>query len=352
MAGRTSRVAGSERLWRWCRSYAALVTLVVDITQAKIRDGDPRALAALCERRGAAVLAYCEQVAARDQAADAAADAFARLRASVMALGEARSVDGDVLLLHVVRSAAGWRGSNAVAAREGRPVSESCAALEFELVAYVENSLSRAAREGVDDHLAQCRFCAAALRRLEAGERAYERPPRAPLPAGVAEELLRALVVAAPVRACGSNAAAVEREALRLLTGDRAHAVERAEPPRAAIPEAPRPDRRSLEAALRGRPEVRTGAGPALPPAGSVAPGRRTVAGPRLRLPTLDPRAAMGRRSGHATALPPAVPLAAAAVLASAVMLWTTSSAETTVAPTPSAPVVLGQPAGAGSDTP
>ena len=298
------------------------------------------------------MLAYCEQVAPRDQAADAAADAFARLRASVMALGDARWVDGDALLLHVVRSAAGWRGSNAVAAREGRPVSESCAALEFELVAYVENSLSQAARGGVDEHLTECRFCAATLRRLEAGERAYERPPRAPLPAGVAEEMLRALVLAAPVRACGSNAAAVEREALRLLTGDREHAVERAEPAHAATAEAPRTDRRSVEAAPRRRPEVGTGAGPGLPPAGSAAPRRRTVAGARPRRPSLDPRAAIGRRRGHATALSPAVALAAAAVLASAVMLWMTSSAETTVAPVPSAPVFLGQPAGASSVEP
>ncbi|MDQ3722092.1 MAG: hypothetical protein M3376_03275, partial [Actinomycetota bacterium] len=213
------------------------MTVPAEITPAKIRDGDPRALAALCDRRGAAVFAYCAQVAARGHAADAAADAFARLRASVVSPGEVSGVEGDALLRHMVRRAAAWRGSNAMAARDGNPVSESCAAQESELVAYVERSLSRADRVGVDEHLTQCDFCTAALRRLEAGERAFERPLRAALPLGVVEELLRALVVAAPVRACGGNAAAVREEALRLLTRDRARAAEPAPRPRVAVPE-------------------------------------------------------------------------------------------------------------------
>jgi hypothetical protein len=37
-----------------------------------VRDGDPRALAGLCEVRGPAVLAYCEVVAGRGAAAIAA----------------------------------------------------------------------------------------------------------------------------------------------------------------------------------------------------------------------------------------------------------------------------------------
>lgn len=258
-----------------------LVTVAADITRGKIRDGDPGALAALCERRGAAVLAYCEQVADRGHATTAAADAFARLRVAVVAPGKAPRMESDALLRHMVRRAAAWRGTNALAARAGKPVSETCAAEELGLVGYVEKSLPPADRESLDDHLVRCGGCCAALRRLEAGERAYGRPPRAPLPAGVVEELLRALVTVAPVRACGGNAAAVQEEALRLLAAGRAPAAAPAKAaPAALAPEAHAPERRPLDASPRRRPEALRKAAPAEPPAADRASRQPTAAKP------------------------------------------------------------------------
>jgi hypothetical protein len=43
------------------------------VTPVGVRDGDPDALAGLCDRRGPAVLAYCEVVAGAQAAAVAAA---------------------------------------------------------------------------------------------------------------------------------------------------------------------------------------------------------------------------------------------------------------------------------------
>ena len=55
----------------------------LDIAPARIQYGDPVALATLCERRGGAVYAYCEQVAIPSQTVTAASDAFAHFRVSV-----------------------------------------------------------------------------------------------------------------------------------------------------------------------------------------------------------------------------------------------------------------------------
>lgn len=325
------------------------VAVAVGISPAKLRDGDPCALAALCDLRGAAVLAYCEQVAAHGHATRAAADAFAQLRASVVAPRGVSDMQGDALLRHIVRRAAARRGSNAMAARDGNPVSESCDAQELELVAYVEGSLSRADRGDVDEHLTQCGACTAAHRRLEAAERAYERPPRAPLPGGVVEELLRALLVVAPVRACGGNVAAVQEEAMRQLTRERACAAAPAPLPRVRVPSADRPAPRCAEAAPRPRPAAHWRAASALPPAGSAAPPRRLPAVSRLRMPTLGARAFTGRGRGRPSPVSPAVLLAAAAVLGTAATFWLSSSPQTSVSPTPSAPVVIGGPGGASS---
>jgi hypothetical protein len=53
------------------------------VTPQGIRAGDPAALAALCERRGGAVLAYCREVCEPAAASAAAAEALACFRAAV-----------------------------------------------------------------------------------------------------------------------------------------------------------------------------------------------------------------------------------------------------------------------------
>ena len=139
----------------------------------------------------------------------------------------------------MTRRAAVWLGANTVAARDGHGETDGCAGRDMELVDHVEGSLSPAESDSLMDHVAECPVCAAALRRLEAGERAYERPPRAPLPRRVASELIRALVVAAPVQAHGGDAAMVREEALRLLVEGHVAATSPEVPPELLAPPEP-----------------------------------------------------------------------------------------------------------------
>lgn len=219
-----------------------------------IRDGDPRALAALCRRHGAAVLAYCEHVASPGHGTAAAADALAHFRLSVVAPGELTARASDELLRSMTRQAGAWRGVNAMPAREGRPVSEHCAGDERGLVGYVDETLPEPERERVDEHLTQCHICRAALGRLQAGERAFQRPPAAPLPRRIAEELVGALVGAAPVRADGGDASFVRSETLRLLVGDEPSRVaEPAQPPLTMEPRPPAPRAAVVAASIKRR---------------------------------------------------------------------------------------------------
>ena len=55
------------------------------VTPEGVRAGDPAALAALVERRGAGVLAYAREVSDPSVAPLAAAEALARFRAAVVA---------------------------------------------------------------------------------------------------------------------------------------------------------------------------------------------------------------------------------------------------------------------------
>ena len=74
-----------------------------------IRDGDPAVLHALVRRRGAAVLAYCERACAPDQAFAAAADAFVRFRAQILAAQHPGDIDPETALLSATRHAAASR---------------------------------------------------------------------------------------------------------------------------------------------------------------------------------------------------------------------------------------------------
>ena len=194
------------------------MSVTATITPEKVRDGDPEALAALCEVGGAAMFAYCEHVVAPGHSINAVADAFARFRAAIVAAEELTPQDADTLLRRMTRRAAASCGVNTVAARTAALFSGTCDGQETELVDFVEGDLSLAERDVIAAHVATCDLCAVALRRLQAGERALARPPSAPLPPAFAELLLEALVVAAPVQAHDGDAARVREAALRLLS--------------------------------------------------------------------------------------------------------------------------------------
>jgi hypothetical protein len=192
------------------------------ITVRAIRDGEPEALAALCAKRGAPVLAYCEHVAAPRQAGKAAANAFAQLRATIVAASETPSpiIDLEAELLASTRRAAAGLGIHAIApAANGTvdPDAVECAGLETKLVAQIERPRSDEERQEHAEHIARCPACARAMERLESGQRAFDKPPRAPLPPRIAEQLLSALVQAAPVVALGGDAEAVREQAWQRL---------------------------------------------------------------------------------------------------------------------------------------
>lgn len=206
---------------------AAQACLTIDVVGVKtrvtfpgIRAGEPGALAALCERRGPSVLAYCELAAAPGYAIFAAADAVASFRRSTLPADPVDSNDGERLLRLATREAAARCGVNAMAAHVANGSSAGCTRPEADLLHHFD-----AGQRWSDDnvgaqHLAECHVCRATLQRLEAAERAYERPPSTRLPPAVADQLVTALVMAAPVRMGSEDAASVRAKAVRMLTGE------------------------------------------------------------------------------------------------------------------------------------
>src|SRR6476619_3773095 len=73
------------------------------VTPLGVRDGDPDAVAALIRRRGAAVLGYCEEVAAPGAAVDAASEAFADFRSAVAGAPDISELDAEGELVRAVR---------------------------------------------------------------------------------------------------------------------------------------------------------------------------------------------------------------------------------------------------------
>ena len=163
--------------------------------------------------------AYCLQVAGDAQAMEAAASAFADFRLAVVGAGDLTEREVEALLRARTRGVpAARRGVNAMAASRLDSVAGGCEGQEIRLVRYSEGSAAPAVEKVFAAHVADCHLCATALTRLHAGERALERPPLAPLPLRVTDEILWAMALVAPVLACEGNAALVQREALSLLS--------------------------------------------------------------------------------------------------------------------------------------
>ena len=107
-----------------------------------------------------------------------------------------------------------WRGAGA------------CAKAESDLLQHLLDTRPTPDREALSEHIAGCQGCQETLERLEAAELAFARPATSTLPAGVAEQIVTAIVIAAPVRVEGENVASVRRKALRLLAGQPADTTE------------------------------------------------------------------------------------------------------------------------------
>jgi hypothetical protein len=167
-----------------------------------VRDGDPAALEGLCERRGPAVLAYCRIVAGDAAAASAAAEAFARFRAAVVAADDLASLNPEALLVSATRHAAAHHASVVA--------SGLCAEVPVLLAGRADHSISPANVEFLEGHLEVCWTCRAPVARFVAAEKAYLDPPDDTVPPDAAQAIVAALVAAAPVRADAGDAPPAE----------------------------------------------------------------------------------------------------------------------------------------------
>lgn len=169
------------------------------VTPEGVRDGDPGALSGVTERRGGAVLAYAEQVAAAGRALEATADAFSRFRAAVVTAADPCAVDPERTLLRATRfgaAAAAPRSMPLRARLRGGPAA--CLLVPELLAARAERELTGADVARLARHLARCPACRSAEARFRAGERAYREAPDVPPPPWAAEAIMRALVGTGP----------------------------------------------------------------------------------------------------------------------------------------------------------
>ena len=225
---------------------------------SRVRDGERVALAALCSRWGRPVFAYCEHVAGPGQGIVATSRAFAQFRAAAASLVGAGPGDAEANLRRIARRAAIALDGKPDAASEEDVDGPRCPGRRAELIALVEESLSAPAFRMLDEHVVECRACSAVLRRLEAGERAFERPPRVPLPPRVVEEIVLAMVYAAPLRPRSADPHAVRGAVLRLLeltSAPNASGTAGAPPVAAAPVQSPVADE-PVRAPVAGRPLV------------------------------------------------------------------------------------------------
>jgi hypothetical protein len=163
------------------------------VTPSGVRDGDPAALAGLCDARGPAVLAYSGKVAGDAAAAAAAAEAFASFRAAVYAAEDPADVNPEGLLLNATRQAA---------ARHATVVAQGiCAAVPRLLASRADRTITLADLDRLEEHLLTCWACRAPVERFKAAERAYRDPPDERVPPEAAQAIVAALAAAAPLRA-------------------------------------------------------------------------------------------------------------------------------------------------------
>lgn len=256
-------------------------SLAADITPTKLRNGAPEALAGLCRHRGAAVFAYCRR-AVGDDAATVAAGAFAEFRRAIQVPGSLTSGrQAEALLRGVALRAAlsHLRGAN----DPFGPPPARCDASDVEIVGYLEKALAPADYEGVAAHIAGCPSCTALLQRLQDAETAFALEAGTRLPVPVAEQILTALVGAAPVESHGGDKTAVRDEAVRLLTGEEASSHAAGGPPpapaRTPPPPAPPTSPPPRSPSLQPDPD---------PPQERPAASQRAPRRPRWRLPSFE----------------------------------------------------------------
>ena len=161
------------------------------VTPLGVRDGDPDAVAALIRRRGAAVLGYCEEVAAPGAAVPAASEAFGSFRDSVADAPDVRSFDAEGELVRATRFAA---ANHAPQAGRGTPMVPTL------LAARAEGDLGPEDEERLTRLLGRSSEARTSADRMRRGEAAYT-DPAAALPPRAAGPMVAALATGAAIPA-------------------------------------------------------------------------------------------------------------------------------------------------------
>ena len=273
------------------------------MTPSGVRDGDPDALAGLCDRRGPAVLAYCEVVAGHAAAAAAAAEAFGSFRAGVVATADLASLNPEALLISATRHAA---ARHAAANSAGQ-----CAGVPALLAARADRSITLADHDWLEQHLATCWSCRAPVARFEAADRAYREPPDDGLAPEVAAAIVAAMTAAAPVRGSTAEPATPAGDGAHAAYSEPQVAATNGHQPYAAVAEPLDQQTSAYELPTQE---------PQLPPAPEQPRATRERRGRRAGMLGGALAAARSRRAGPAgpTAGPPSMGTAAAAAAGAA----------------------------------
>lgn len=167
------------------------------VTPEGVKAGDRAALAALVERRGPAVVAFCTQVCGPRMADRAAAEAFARFRAAVRDAPDLSAIDPEGLLRGATRHAA------ASLARQpsGPPPhgklrsrgTQTCQHVPTMLAARANGALGDADLDRLGRHLERCERCDALAEIFRRAELAYQDPSVDTLGTDTSSVLIEAL---------------------------------------------------------------------------------------------------------------------------------------------------------------
>lgn len=183
-------------------STATLRAVAAQVTAMGIRDGDPAVLAALVERRGGAVLAYCERYCAPSMALDATSDAFVRFRATVLAAERPGDLDPEGALLGATRHAAAARAPRPPAeaagglnrAFGGRGPTERLPDVPDLLAGRAEGTLAPEDVAALDELLSGSPVARSIASRFEDAEEIYRSSRRRTLPGPIVEQIVTAMV--------------------------------------------------------------------------------------------------------------------------------------------------------------
>ncbi len=165
-----------------------------------VLDGEPAALARLCDIRGPSVIAYCTAVCGPERGIEAAAVAFGAFRAAAVGATRPLGLNPDALLLAKAREAA---AAHAPDPPDGTPRLDDdlCSEVPRLLAGAAEQALAPADRHRLRRHLARCVACRAAQRAQQEAERAYVHPPAGALTPIGRQAIIAALRHAAPLGA-------------------------------------------------------------------------------------------------------------------------------------------------------